>query len=311
MTESAIEAALDRQGKPQNGNLSASGYVLVFLVIIGWGTSWPFLKIALSEIPPWTFRGLIAPTAAIFTFAIAIFMKQSIRIPRHQWRVMLFASALNITIWHILSAMAIRLMGSGQAAIIAYTMPLWASLLSMVFIGEQPTRRRILGLFSGLTGLAVLVSGELGVFAAAPLGTIFMLLAALSWGAGTVVQKRVHWEMPAAAVAGWQLLIGGFPVSIVALIVEAPHLQPVSAAAAWSTVFVLVYPIIFCWFAWFAIIRQVPVMVSTVSIMLVPVLGVIFGNLVLNEPIGWREVVSLTLVCGALGLVLTPPKPAA
>ena len=42
--------------KRQSESLSASGYVLIVLVIIGWGTSWPFLKIALSEIPPWTFR---------------------------------------------------------------------------------------------------------------------------------------------------------------------------------------------------------------------------------------------------------------
>lgn len=288
--------------------LTASGYLLVMLVIIGWGTSWPFLKIALSEIPPWTFRGLIAPTAAIFIFGIAFLLKQRVRIPRHQLRPLLLASLLNITLWHVLSAMGIRLMGSGQASIIAYTMPLWASLLSMIFIGEQPSLRRILGLLSGLIGLAVLVSGKLGVFAAAPLGTMFMLAAALSWGAGTVVQKRVAWEMPAATLAGWQLLIGGIPVSIVALITEVPYLQPVSAAAAWSTVFVLIYPIIFCWFAWFAIIRQVSVTVSTVSIMLVPILGVIFGNLVLDEPIGWREVVSLALVCSALGLVLMPAK---
>jgi drug/metabolite transporter (DMT)-like permease len=52
----------------------------------------------------------------------------------------------------------------------------------------------------------------------------------------------------------------------------------------------------------------VPVTVSTVSIMLVPILGVILGNLILDEPIGWREVVSLGLVCGALGLVLSPAR---
>ncbi len=304
MSDSDIPAAPGNQ----DGSLAAGGYVLVLLVIIGWGTAWPFLKIALNEIPPWTFRGLISPTAAIFTFAIAFFLKQSVRIPRHQIGALVFAAALNITLWHVLSALGIRLMGSGQASIIAYTMPLWASLLSMIFIGEQPTLRRLLGLLSGLLGLGVLVSGKFGVFAAAPLGTIFMLLAALAWGAGTVVQKRVAWEMPAATLAGWQLLIGGIPVSIVALIIEVPYLQPVSAAAVWSTVFVLIYPIIFCWFAWFSIIRQVPVTVSTVSIMLVPILGVILGNQILDEPIGWREVVSLMLVCGALGLVLMPAK---
>lgn len=307
MNESETRAA-PAQPNGQSERLSASGYVLIVLVIIGWGTAWPFLKIALSEIPPWTFRGMIAPSAAIFTFAIAIFLKQKVRIPRHQLPSLLLASVLNITIWQIFSAMGIRLMGAGHAAIIAYTMPLWASLLSMIFIGERPTPARILGLMAGLAGLGVLVSGKLGVFAAAPLGTVFMLLAALSWGAGTVVQKRVNWELPAASLAGWQLLIGGLPISITALIIEVPHLQPVSAAAVWSAVFVLIYPIIFCWFAWFAVIRQVPVTISTVSVMLVPILGVFLGNLILGEPVGWREMVSLALVCAALALVLTPAR---
>ena len=99
-----------RDGR-QDGTLSASGYILVMLVIIGWGTAWPFLKIALSEIPPWTFRGLIAPTAAVFTFGIAFFLKQSVRIPRHQLGPLLLASGLNITLWHMLSAMGKPQMG--------------------------------------------------------------------------------------------------------------------------------------------------------------------------------------------------------
>ncbi|NQV57928.1 MAG: DMT family transporter, partial [Rhodospirillales bacterium] len=259
-------------------NLSPSGYGLIALIIIGWGTSWPFLKIALTDIPPLTFRGLIAPAAAIFIFLIAALLRQKIRTPRGQWPALILAAFLNITLWHTFSAMGIRLMGAGQASIIAYTMPLWASLLSMMFIGERPTGTRILGLLLGLLGLLILVSGKFGVFAAAPLGTVFMLISAFSWGAGTVVQKRVNWLMPPASVAGWQLLIGGLPITIAALITEVPYLQPVSAAAVWSTVFVLVYPIIFCWFAWFAVIRQVPVTVSTVSVMMVPVLGVLAGN---------------------------------
>jgi len=50
----------------------------------------------------------------------------------------------------------------------------------------------------------------------------------------------------------------------------------------------------------------VPVSVSTVSIMLVPVIGVYSGNLILDEPISWREIGGLLLVCSALALVLLP-----
>ncbi len=111
--------------------LSPSGYVLLIAVIIGWGTSWPFLKIGLNEIPPWTYRGLIAPTAALFIFSIAIITKQSMTVPRGQRKQLFLAATLNVGIWHIFSAWGIRLLGSGQASIIAYTMPLWAVVFSM------------------------------------------------------------------------------------------------------------------------------------------------------------------------------------
>ena len=133
-----------------------------------------------------------------------------------------------------------------------------------------------------------------------------MLISAISWGAGTAIQKRVNWNMPATALAGWQLLIGGLPITIGALFLEHDLWQPVSQQAIWSTLFILVYPIIFCWFAWFRIVKEVPVTVSTVSIMMVPVLGVYSGHLVLGEPISWREISGLLLVCSALALVLLP-----
>ncbi len=162
-----------------------------------------------------------------------------------------------------------------------------------------------------MCGLGTLTIGEFGIFTLAPLGTIFMLVAAISWGAGTAVQKRVNWQMPAIALAGWQLLIGGLPISIIALYLEGglwPSLiQTVSWNAIWSTIFILVYPIIFCWFAWFRVVKEVPVSVSTVSIMLVPVIGVYSGHLVLDEAISWREISGLLLVCSALALVLLPP----
>ena len=290
--------------------LSVSGYFLLIAVIIGWGTSWPFLKIGLSEIPPWTYRGLISPTAAIFIFSTGLFLKKDMTVPPGQWKQLILAASLNVMIWHIFSAWGIRLLGSGQASIIAYTMPLWAVVFSMMFVGERPTAQRLLGLFLGLIGLGTLTVGEFGIFTIAPLGTTFMVIAAISWGAGTAVQKRVNWQMSAIALAGWQLLLGGVPITIIAFFLERDQwlaiAQTISPAAIWSTILVLVYPIIFCWFAWFRIVKEVPVSVSTVSIMLVPVIGVYSGNLILDEPISWHEVGGLLLVCSALALVLLP-----
>ncbi|MBT3991676.1 MAG: DMT family transporter [Rhodospirillaceae bacterium] len=296
------------QGSSQG--LSRSGYLLLIGVIIGWGTSWPFLKIGLNEIPPWTYRGLVAPTAALFIFSVGFFLRQNMWVPKGQWKSLLTAALFNVMIWHIFSAGGIPLLGSGQAAIIAYTMPLWAVVFSMSMGSERPSLQRLLGLGLGLVGLATLTIGEFGIFTTSPMGTILMLIAAMSWGIGTAVQKRVQWQMPAMAVAGWQLLLGGLPLTIIAIIFEhdlwPTVIQTVSLKAVLATIEILVFPILFCWFAWFKIVSEVPVAVSAVSIMLVPIVGVYSGHLILDEAIGWREVSGLLLVCSALALVLLP-----
>lgn len=289
----------------KSDNLTPVGLLLLAFVTLGWGTSWPFLKISLNEIPPWTFRGLIAPVAAVFLFGIAYILKEGMTNPRGQWRPLIAASLLNITGWHVFSAFGITLLASGHASIIAYTMPLWAILFGILFIGERPTPKRLGGLALGIIGLAVLLSGEFGVFASSPLGTVYMLLSALLWGAGTVIQKRTQWTIPPASLAGWQLTIGGLPVTIAALFIDGPTWEPVSWTAVWSTVYILIIPIVFCWIAWFKIVAGTSVTVAAVSTLMIPVIGVISANLVLAEPIGWREIVALILVCGALAMVLS------
>lgn len=288
--------------------LPASGFAYLTALTIIWGTSWPILKIALSEIPPWTFRGLIAPTAAIFLFGLGYLMKEELTRPRGQWGPLLLASALNITGWHIFSAFGLLLVNSGHASILAYTMPLWAVLIGILFTAERPSLQRYIGLAFGIAGIAVLLGGDLGVFASSPLGTLLMLGSALSWGAGTVVQKQVDWQLPPVSLAGWQLLIGGLPMTVIALIVELPHWEPVSATAVWTMIYILVVPIVFCWFVWFKIVASAPVTVSSVSTLLIPVIGVASGSVVLGEAVGWREAAALILVCVALGCVLMPSR---
>ena len=213
-------------------------------------------------------------------------------------------------IWHIFSAWGIRLLASGQASIIAYTMPLWAVLFSILINKEHPTAQRTVGLLAGILGLGTLTIGDLGIYKTAPVGSILMLIAAVSWGLGTAIHKQVKWQIPAATLAGWQLLLGGLPITIIAIFLEHDLwlgvINTISLAAIFSTILILIYPIIFCWIAWFRIVNEVPVSISAVSIMLVPVFGVYSGHVILKEPVGLRDIGGLLLVCSALALVLLP-----
>ena len=69
-------------------------------------------------------------------------------------------------------------------------MPLWAVLFSIFFLGEKVNIYRFAAIVLGMLGLGVLISGELVILKKTPLGVVFMLIAAISWGAGTVIQKK-------------------------------------------------------------------------------------------------------------------------
>lgn len=285
------------------------GYALLISVICGWGLAWPMIKIGLNEIPPLAYRGLMLPLAGILTLAIARIMGERVRLPSGQWAPFLFSTFLNITCWVLFSTIGLRLMGSGHASIIAYTMPLWAMLCAILFTGDRPTGLRYAGLAFGLVGLGILLSGELGAMAESPLGVALMLIAAATWGAGTVVHKRVQWTLQPVTLTGWMILIGSLPILAAALIDEVWLLRPISPLAIWASVFVLIVPTIFCWFAWFRVVALAPVVVSTVGIMLVPVMAVIGGGLILDEAIGVREIAALAFVIVGIALVLMPQKP--
>ena len=283
------------------------GYAYLISIIGGWGLAWPMIKIGLNEIPPWAYRGLMLPAAGIITFVLAWALGEKLASPRGQWGPLLVTSLLNITLWTLFSTLGLRLMASsGHASIIAYTMPLWAMLFATLFGGERPSWIRLCGLALGLTGLGILLSGELGAMAESPAGTALMLAAAISWGAGTVVHKRVAWQLPPLTLTAWMLVIGAIPITLVGLATEITTLQPISVGAIWATVFVLLVSTVFCWFAWFQVVRLVPVVVSTVGILMVPVIAVISGALLLNETVGLREISALACVICAIALVLIP-----
>ena len=123
-------------------------------------------------------------------------------------------------------------MPAGRASIIAFTMPVWASLLGFFLIDEKIKRTTIAGLLLGFAGLAVLMGEDVQVLGTAPLGALFMLGAALSWAIGTVLFKKYKSAVPVSTLVGWQLAAAAVPITVVATFVEpVPDLTQLSAKA--------------------------------------------------------------------------------
>lgn len=281
---------------PQSAALPRSGIVLLVALTVTWGLNWPMMKLALQEVQPWAFRSLCLMVGGATLLVLTRASGQPVRFPVERLAPLALVAVFNITAWHLLSAYALLNTGSGRAAIIGYTMPLWASLLSVFVLGAHLTRRQGMALMLGTAALLLLIGNDLRVLGGAPLGALLMAGAALSWAIGTVLIKRFSWGgMPVTALTGWQQLMGGVPIVIGWWWLEpAPDLLALSLPSAIGLAYAVFVAMIFCHTAYFKLVSLLPAHVAAISVLAVPVVGVVSSAWLLDEPVGladWKSVV--------------------
>lgn len=276
----------------------------VVLLTILWGTNWPLFAIAVHEVSVWTFRAVSVSIAGLVLLAWCAWRGEDLRIARRYWPTVALASALYLGIWNIASTYAAVLIPSGQAALLGFTMPLWTVLGSRVLFGERLDARSLAAVALGGLGVTLLLVKGWGAYASAPAGFALGLLAGAGWAAGTLVLKRSPVPVDSVVLTGWQLVVTGVPLSLLA-VAFGTHAWFVPD---WQTMLAVGYitlvPMAIGNAAWFTIVKRVPANVAALSAVLVPVVAMISGALVRHEPMGPYEVLAMVCCAGALGLNL-------
>ncbi len=289
-------------------------YVPMAVLALIWGCNWPVLKLGVTEIPPLTFRTLTLPFAAIGLLAIARASGESIAIPRAWWSRVAALAFFNIAGWNGLVLFGVQQLPAGRSAILAYTMPVWATLVAMMVLHEPLGRRKAIGLVLGMIGMVLLLGEDFAVIRRSPFGATMILGAAILWSIGTVLLRK--WKPPIAqnTLSGWMMLLGAMPLAIAAPFFDDAGLARF-AHVSWLVWFAIAYNILLAgtlahW-AWFTLARTLPVAVSGLASLPVPVVGVFAGMVVLGERPGTAEWLALAFVLASLGAVLWPSKAAA
>jgi len=276
-------------------------WLLAALTLV-WGFNWTAMKVALSGVPPWAFRTLCLGLGSAALFLALRAAGQSLAVPRGQWSRLAMLAFFNFTCWNMLVAFGVMLIPSGRAAILAYSMPVWAVPLSIWLLGERLTPRKLAGLVLGMAGLALLVRD---VFV--NLGTLLVLGAAISWALGSVLQKRYPMSMQPGPYTAWSMLLGGVPIFLCAFLLEEPWaLREVGLWPALGVAYNVLIAFAFAQWAWIKIATQVPVSVFSISMLIIPVVGVVSGMLFLGERPSWAEYAALALIIAALATVIRP-----
>ena len=282
---------------------------LVLVLTLVWGTNWPLFPFAVREVSVWTFRVVSLLGAGLVLLAIARLRGESLAIPRAHRGTLVAASLTYLVVWNLASTYAAILIPSGQAAILGFTMPLWAALIAWAMLGQQPGARGLAALSLGGLGVGLLIVNGIDAYAKAPLGFGLGLLAGLGWAVGTLILKRRPVPASPLVLTGWQLLVAAVPISAGAIAFgHGPWFMP-SATTILVIAYITLVPIAVGNVAWFAIVGMLPANIAAMSSVMVPVVAMVSGALIHHEPLGLVQWASM--LCCAVGLGLALYRPAA
>jgi drug/metabolite transporter (DMT)-like permease len=292
------------ESKPiARARIAPAGLLFLAITSVGWGFNWPVTKYLLGELPPLTLRGCTGVIGALLLAALAVSRRQNLAVVPGQWPRLVVAAFLNVTCWMVLMAFALLYLPASEATLIAYTMPVWASLLSWPVLGERPTLLRTIALVMAFAGLASIMGGNGFDASVAKLPGILMALGgAFGFALGTVLAKRLPIRLPPITAAAWQIGIGCFPIAAVGLAIETTDLEKVTQLG-WALLFYSTV-IQFCvaYVSWFAALARLPASVAAIGTMAVPVIGVVASALALGEPLGPGQIAALVLTLAAVVL---------
>jgi drug/metabolite transporter (DMT)-like permease len=279
------------------------GLACVVFTALGWGLNWPATKFLLATCPPLSARGVSGLVAGAILFAVAALLGESLAVPRALWRRLAVAALLNVSAWMGLTTASLVWLPAGQAATLAYTMPVWAALLAWPMLGERPMPRQIGAIVLGICGVGILVGGTIFRLDAARLpGVVIALSAAALFAFGTVLSKRLPLPLPRVALTAGQVSLGCIPLLIAGLLFEQTNFAALPAIGWLALAYTAFVSMGACYLLWFAAVRRLTASSATIGTLLTPVIGVAASTVALGDALTLSQVASLGLV--VLGIVL-------
>jgi drug/metabolite transporter (DMT)-like permease len=281
---------------------------LLVFITIAWGFNWPVLKTGVTGYPPWTFRTLSMLLGLPVLYAMTRSLKVPLQVPRSEWRELAGLTVTNMIVWHVVAIVAIQALSSGRAAILGYTMPVFSALVGAALFGQRLKGRQWLGVAAAAVGVALLLWHELAQMAGRPWAALGMLGAAAVWALGTQQMRRTQIASPTLALGWWMTIATTVVMALLAVVFERAAWAAPSPAVWFAVAYnaVLIFGI--AQPLWLVLARELPPVASTLSVMLIPVLGTLSGAWLLSEQLHWQDGAAVVLMLAAIGSVLWPSR---
>ena len=279
-------------------NLSKKGLFHLFIVYTVWSTTYLGMRVGVDPangFPPFLFGALRMGAAALILFALARLPHFTIK-PTRQELVslalvgnLLWMGGNGLVLW------ALQFADSGFASLIVASAPIWATLIELVQYKKKPSMVLLVALFVGFFGVAALSVPSLGKGSSQAFAVIALLVAAISWALGSVIQTRRAVNLPPQVMSAFHQLFASVGFLLSSLVLGEPTPQPtLSAWLAW--LYLVGFGSVFAFTSYIYSLKLLPINIAMTYAYVNPVLALFLGWLLLNEPIGIWTILGAALV---------------
>ena len=165
-----------------------------------------------------------------------------------------------------------------------------------------------LGVGCALAGALLLLSSEFAALSGQPLGSALVLIAAAGWGYGTVALRKSKIDIPTISLTFWMIALATLAMVAAAVLFERTQWRWPNAIEWGAIIFNALIVFAFANIVWVQLARTLPPIASSLSVMMIPIVGVFSGALMLGETPHWQDYAAMVLILAAMSTVLLKPR---
>jgi drug/metabolite transporter (DMT)-like permease len=281
---------------------------LVWLLLcLIWGSTWLFIKLGLSDLPPFTFAGIRFVIASAILFVIVKARRLSLPRTRANWVLLAITGVLSFSINYGAVFWGEQYVSSGLAALLQATIPVFGLFIAHFYLpGEQMTPVKILGVVMGVAGVGVIFSNQLSVAGPRALaGSAALVIGSASAAYANVLVKARGAKLDPAILAGGQMVFGLIPLLLAGISLEGnPFHYRWTVMAVVSLFYLAIVGSVIAFLLYYWLVQHMDVTNTMLIALVTPVVAVILGMLVLDEKLDWRTVAGGAMIMAGIGLIV-------
>ncbi|MGH7884166.1 MAG: DMT family transporter [Thermodesulfobacteriota bacterium] len=273
--------------------------MLLFFIIVSWGYSWVLMKQALNYMDPFTFGALRNSLGALCLIPF-IYKKSSFNfsnLTNFNYAVIGFFQTF---VMFSLIIYGMKFVTAGKTSVVLYTMPVWTSIFLHFFLKEKLSRKKWIGILFGIIGILFILGWDILAKQNIKIlfGELLILMAAVSWAAANIWNRKKLSKHSSFVVNGYQLTIGSILLIILSVSTEGFFIVDWNYYSIFIILFTGIIASAINFSIWFSLINKMDINVTTFSSLLVPVFGLIFDWAILGTKL------DIGLIVGGIFILL-------